>query len=269
MDEAGDPELFQGRRGKLLVETPGCSRYFLLGKLEVEDPEKLAAALTSLRLHILADPYFYGVQSFNPKRKKTALGFHAKDDLPEVRFQVFNLLRSFEHSLRFYCVVQDKLKLAGFETKKREAEPVYRYKSNGLYDELVRSLFGKLHRTANTYHLCVAKRGNSDRNFALKEAILHAEHDFEEKYGFSRGGGWNIEISNPIQTVCLQAVDYILWAVQRFYELRHDSRSSLPLPREERYLRAVREQIIEIHDIDYGPPGGTFYSPATPLSRQP
>ena len=266
VDEAGDPELFQGRRGKVIVDTLGCSRYFLLGKLEVEDPEKLAEALTTLRLRLIADPYFAGVESFKPERRRTALGFHAKNDLPEVRFLVFDLLRSFGKALRFHCVVRDKLKLADEEIKKREADPAYRYHSNDLYDALVRSLFGKFHRMADTYDLCVAKRGKSDRNAAIREALLHAERDFESKYGFQRGGDWKIEISNPVQTACLQAVDYLLWAVQRFYEMRIDPRTGEPLPREDRYLQVVAEQLIEIHDLDYGPKHGTFYKPTSPLT---
>lgn len=84
------------------------------------------------------------------------------------------------------------------------------------------SLFSKFHRLAERYEVCVAKRGAKDRNQAIRAAIEHAERDFEQTFGFSRGGGeaWDIVISNPKETVCLQAVDYFLWAVQRFYEVR-------------------------------------------------
>lgn len=40
-----------------------------------------------------------------------AVAFHAKDDLPKVRFRVFDLLRQCGDQLRFYAVVCDKLKL--------------------------------------------------------------------------------------------------------------------------------------------------------------
>jgi hypothetical protein len=40
----------------------------------------------------LADPYFKGVPSMQADAKKTALFFHAKDDLPEVRREVFRVL---------------------------------------------------------------------------------------------------------------------------------------------------------------------------------
>jgi len=112
VDEAGDPTLFH-RSGKPIVDTPGCSRFFIIGKLEVEEPVSLAKALTDLRQELLADPYFAGVESFRPEREKTALLFHAKDDLPEVRYRVFNLLRSAGKTLRFHAVICDKLALGG------------------------------------------------------------------------------------------------------------------------------------------------------------
>ena len=40
VDEAGDAVLF-GSRGKVLIGTGGCSRFFMLGLLDVHDPERL------------------------------------------------------------------------------------------------------------------------------------------------------------------------------------------------------------------------------------
>lgn len=87
VDEAGDPTIFNAR-GEIIIGGEGCSRYFMLGKLEVDDPPALAARLNQLRKELLAHPYFAGVESFRPERKKTALLFHAKDDLPEVRIRI-------------------------------------------------------------------------------------------------------------------------------------------------------------------------------------
>lgn len=91
VDEAGDPILFSSK-GEVLIGTNGCSRFFMLGKLDVVNPSALSANLTKLRQALLADPYFTGVPSFNPACRKTACQFHAKDDLPEVRHKVFSLL---------------------------------------------------------------------------------------------------------------------------------------------------------------------------------
>jgi len=258
--EAGDPTLFHAS-GKPIVGTPGCSRFFIIGKLEVDDPAALAKALTGLRQDLFTDPYFVGVESFRPERKKTALLFHAKDDLPEVRYRVLNLLRSAGKALRFHAVVCDKLALLNRETEQRQQNPAYRYQPDSIYDGLIRSLFSKFHRLADRYEVCVAKRGSKDRNHAIHSAIEHAERDFEQKFGISRGGKevWQIIISNPRETVCLQAADYFLWALQRFYEVRRHVETNEEI-REDRFLNMLWPQIGEIHDLDFGAARGTFFT---------
>ena len=152
VDEAGVPELFD-RKGRPIVGTEGCSQFFMLGMLEVDDPKPLAAALASLRREMLADPYYQTVPSFHPDRKKTALLFHAKDDLPEVRVKVFDLLRSFGGAFHFRAVVCDKHVILAREQARRAATPVYRYSPDALYDELARALFGRFTRMAGKYDL--------------------------------------------------------------------------------------------------------------------
>ena|GEM_PF-2698156 len=138
-----------------------------------------------------------------------------------------------------------------------------------IYDGLIRSLFSKFHRLADRYEVCVAKRGAKDRNQAIRAAIEHAERDFEQKFGFSRGGGdaWDIVISNPKETVCLQAVDYFLWAAQRFYEARRHPTTGEEI-REDRYLKLLWPQIGEIHDLDFGPAYGTYFTAQRPLTLE-
>ncbi|MCC5840512.1 MAG: hypothetical protein JJT96_10335 [Opitutales bacterium] len=208
VDEAGDPTLFGRKRGSgVIVGNDGCSNFFILGKLEVDNPEVLATKLTALRLGLLADSYFAGVESFKPERPKTAHGFHANNDLPEVRYLVFKLLRELGGTLRFHAVVADKIVLAKRETERRLHDPKARYDENTVYDGLIRDLYGKFHRIADSYHVWVARRGKSDRNKALKEALEHAERDFERKFGFGRDATWHIQVSDPNTTVCLQATD--------------------------------------------------------------
>ena len=79
--------------------------------LDVADPVALGADLNALRQTLLADPYFSGVPSIQPERRKTAVAFHAKDDLPEVRREVFRVL--LRHEIQFVAVVRDKKKRAG------------------------------------------------------------------------------------------------------------------------------------------------------------
>ncbi|MHB9026044.1 MAG: hypothetical protein ACYC7E_18040 [Armatimonadota bacterium] len=228
----------------------------------------MSQRLSELRVRLSAHPYFSGVPSFDPVRGKTAVAFHAKDDLPEVRFQVFDLLVSEGNRLRFHAVVCDKLEVLK-EVYARNAEATsYRYHPNELYDRLMRSLFGRLHRFADRYRVYVARRGASDRNEALRKAIIeHAGQYFERTYGFSRGGCdiWNVEVTVPERHAPLQAVDYYMWALQRFYEPRRHPQTGEET-REERFLQMLWPQIGEIHDQHFGPSYGTFFSATQPLS---
>jgi hypothetical protein len=268
VDEAGDPALFANRR-RAIVGMEGCSRFFIMGKLEVDDPADLGARLTALRERLISHAYFHGVPSFDPTRKKTAVMFHAKDDLPEVRFHVFDLLASEGNRLRFHAVVCDKESVLQKVRRRNETDPNYWYHHNELYDGLMRSLFGKPHRPADIYQVCVARRGQSDRNKALRIAIDHAEEDFKKNFGFGRGerDAWDIQVSTPKNDVCLQAVDYFLWAVQRFYEPRMDAKTGALL-REERFLKLLWPQISEIHDLHFGTDHGSLFNRQRPLTLE-
>ena len=249
VDEAGDPTLFGRKRGSgVIIGNDGVSKFFIMGKLEVAYPDKLSNRLDALRKELMADPYFSGVPSFQPENKKTAREFHAKNDLPEVRHQVFQLLREFGNELRFHAVVLDKTVLAKKEIARRDHDPKVRYDDNTIYDGLISELYGKFHRMADEYHICIARRGKGDRTAALKHAVERAESSFEQKFGFSRGADWHITVSDPVQTACLQAVDYFLWSLQRLYERK-----------EERFLNMMWPQIGEIHDLDHGAQSGTFF----------
>ena len=71
----------------------------------------------------------------------------------------------------------------------------------------------------------------------------------------------------------LQAADYFLWALQRFYETKWNAATKQPqldsktglVIREDRFLNAVWPQVGEIHDLHFGPPHATFFTVKKPL----
>lgn len=254
VDEAGDPTLFN-RKGRVIVGDQGCSRYFILGKLEIEDPASLDAELRRLRAELMADPYFKGVPSMQPEQGKTALAFHAKDDVAEVRREVYRLLCSAR--LRFYAVVRDKLHLVSYVQQQNARDPSYRYRQNEQYDLLVRELFGKLHHMADRVHICFARRGTKPRNDAFRRALEQAGEAFARGFGFQHPAEQEVISSTPQHCPGLQAVDYYLWALQRFYERRED-----------RFLNLIWPQVGEIQDLDRLEQGrrGVFYTKQKPLS---
>lgn len=253
VDEAGDPTLFDAK-GRILVGQDGCSKTFIVGKLDVEDPSALHVALEQLRADLLADPYFKGVPSMQAERGKTARVFHAKDDVPEVRREVFKLLARFD--LRFYGVVRQKSALLDYVRQRNEREAGYRYRGDEIYDTLVEELFRRYHPLADRLEICFATRGNKARTHAFRTAIAKAEARFESQYGVRRSAEVAIIASTPPQKAGLQAVDYFLWALQRHYE-RDESR----------YLELVWPQVVEIEDLDRieGGRKGLVYNKKRPL----
>ena len=77
-----------------------------------------------------------------PEARKTALMFHAKDDLPEVRREVFALLQ--KHEFHFLAVVRNKKKVLEYVRRRNILDLAYRYTPNDLYDYMVRVLFKNL-----------------------------------------------------------------------------------------------------------------------------
>ncbi|MFH1634454.1 MAG: hypothetical protein ABIG63_10680 [Chloroflexota bacterium] len=94
VDEAGDGTLFS-RRGRVIIGKPGCSRFFILGLLDIPNPERLSQDLENLRAKLLADPYFDGVPSMQLEVKKTAHLFMLRTTFPKFAGR---FLRSYEAS---------------------------------------------------------------------------------------------------------------------------------------------------------------------------
>ena len=254
VDEAGDGTLFD-RKGRVIIGNEGCSSFFILGLLDVLDPVLLERDMKALREKLLGDPYFEGVPSMKPEAKKISLAFHAKDDLPEVRRDVFSLLM--QHELRFFAVVRDKGKLLEYVRQKNEVGAGYRYHPNELYDYLVRHLFSdRLHKD-DAYGICFAKRGKSDRTKALYAALHAARGRFREKWGIAGMAPIKVVAGIPSGMAGLQAADYFLWSLQRFYERKED-----------RYIRLLWPAFCLVRDLDdtRNRRYGEYYTQERPLS---
>ncbi len=254
VDEAGDANLFN-RKGRLLYGEKGCSRYFILGVLDIPDPDHISQELNAIRTQLLADPYFRKIPSMQPEARKTALTFHAKDDIPEVRREAFAYLS--KQDLRFFAVVRDKSTVADYAVQRRERDGKYRYQPNELYDYMVRALFKGLLHKDDAYTVHFSKRGAQDRTIALRTALEIAQERFAHRWGIQSKSTLNVVAQTPALSGGLQAVDYFLWALQRFYERRED-----------RYLDFLWPQFRLVQDLDdkREHPYGRYYTQKGPLT---
>lgn len=253
VDESGDPTLFDSK-GRSLVGTPGCSRFFILGLLEVANPIGLTKRLDVLRARLLSDPYFRKVPSMEKEAKKTAIMFHAKDDLPEVRREVFSLLLA--EDVRFFAVIRSKKAAIEYVRSRNRWSNAYRYHPNELYDYLVRSLFRDRLHQSDRYIITFARRGRRDRTQALREAIEEARKRFAEKWG-RKVTATDIKVQSdyPYAHGGLQAVDYFLWTLQRLYERKED-----------RFIKLLWDRCRLVRDLDDTRKAryGTYYDKKTP-----
>ena len=254
VDEAGDAIIF-GRKGRVLIGEQGCSRYFILGVLDVPNPLLLQQELDGLRQSLLADPYFKKVPSMQAQERKTALMFHAKDDVPEVRREIFGLLK--RHEFRFLAVVRDKQKVLEYVRRRNALDVAYRYQQNELYDYMVRVLFKNLLHQDERYEVYFSRRGKDDRTAALSLALRSARERFAAQRGIHSDAPINVFPLAPAESSGLQAVDYFLWALQRFYEQRED-----------RYLDFIWPSVRLVHDLDDTRQNayGVYYTQKKPLT---
>jgi hypothetical protein len=256
VDEAGDGSLFD-RRGRVIIGQPGCSRYFVLGLVDIAEPDALARELSALRGQLRADPYFKGVPSMQMERRRTALAFHAKDDPPEVRREVFGVLTRHVDGLRFLAVVRDKTRVLESVRQRNASDQAYRYHPNELYDSMVRRLFkNQLHKSRG-YRIFFARRGKRDRTEALRSALETARQRFAQQHGITSETVIEVVTAGPPRCPGLQVADYLLWALQRLYERG-----------EERYVDLLRPAFRLVHDIDDTRPAryGVYYTKRKPLT---
>lgn len=240
VDESGDPTFYDAN-SNLIVGQSGCSPILLLGFVETQKPKTLRESVLALQRDIVTDPYFQGV----PSLSKTAVAFHAKDDLPEIRYRVFKLLATLD--FRAQVIVARKI------------ERVFRNTFHGneheFYDHLVSQLFKNvLHRfQENTIYF--SKRGSRERQAPLQQAIQSGIARFEQEWNQTITTTFAIQPQIPSGEPCLSVVDYVNWAVYRAF-----TRGEM------RYYKVIEEKVsllVDLYDVAKYP--NNWYSRRNPF----
>ena len=251
VDEAGDGVLF-GRMGRNLLAEENSSKFFMLGMVRCVCDAEAAAALTELRQSLLANPLYSSIHTLRPEAKKTARSFHAKDDHPEIRAKVFELILSLD--FQFFAVIKDMRSVLKYVKGRNHNDFSYRYHPNELYDLTVKLLFNQRLHSEDHYRITFARRGQSDRTTALMENLQVTRVRFLEEHAMDHDPTLEIIPAYPWEQECLQITDYCLWALQRCYEKGED-----------RFLKAIWPKVSLIRDVD-DPAAGKGYG--TYLSKK-
>ena len=236
VDEAGDGVLF-GPRGRSRLEDSDARRFFILGMVQVDDPLPIEQAFNSLRSMLLSNPLYASIPSLQPEAGKTAKYFHAKDDHPEIRAKVFDLLLTMD--FKFYAVIKDMHAVLEYVKRRNQMHAEYRYKPDELYDLTVRMLFKQRLHVHSNIDVTFARRGKSDRTDALRKQLEAIQAQFTSNSTTSTPATLTIKPANSCDVVGLQIADYALWALQRCYESY-----------EARFLHALWPKVSLIHDVD-------------------
>ncbi|MFZ0547528.1 MAG: DUF3800 domain-containing protein [Candidatus Promineifilaceae bacterium] len=230
VDESGDPT-FYDRQGNLIVGQEGCSPILLLGFIETADPSSIRTALLHLQKEIVNDPYFAGV----PSLTKTEIAFHAKDDLPEIRYRVYKLLATLDFRAQFIVA------------RKQERTFIKRFggNENRFYDELISRLFENVLHRVEINHIYFAKRGSRERQKPLFAAIKSGISRFESKWGRKVKSTITLQAQIPSGEPCLSVADYMNWAVYRAFTRQ-----------EMRYFNVVADKaslLVDLYDTQNYP----------------
>lgn len=257
IDEAGDLTLFD-KKGHSLLGQPGVSACFMVGAAWLDSPSDVVSlneGLEILRAELMADPFLQRVPSMDPGRRKTALAFHAKDDCAEVRHRVFNAILNLD--VKVVVAIRRKASLID------DARNMFRYgaklSENDVYDDLVKRILKQRLHLAGQNTIIFSRRGTRSRRDALARAIRRAKENFAAQYGEREFPPTTVLSLQPSENPGLQVVDYLLWALQRFYERR-----------EERYLVPLLHKYRLVMDLDdtrkvaYG----EWFSDSNPLALE-
>jgi hypothetical protein len=162
VDEAGDLTIFD-KRGWSMLGREGVSRFFMVAVAEIHNPAAVGRQLDRLRHALLRDPYFAGASSMQPERRKTALTFHAKDDLPEVRWRVYERLRRLDVKVAVALRRKTVLENQARETFKKTGTKLC---LDDVYDALVTHLFTGRLQEVGKHRITFAVRKTANRDAA-------------------------------------------------------------------------------------------------------
>jgi hypothetical protein len=203
----------------------------MMGFIETTTPRTLRRALMKLQKEVIQDPYFQGV----PSLAKTALAFHAKDDIPEIRHLVYKLLATLDFRAQFVVA--------------RKSEKIFKDDHQGkpyiFYDSLIVQLFQNALHPHEQNSVIFAKRGSHDRRIPLQNAIQQAINRSEISSVNKAIIPTTVQIQRPHGELCLSIVDYGNWAVYRAF-----TRGEM------RYYNVIADKVtllVDLYDFDnYG-----------------
>lgn len=250
LDEAGDTA-FYGKGNEVIVGQEGVSKCFILGMLSIKEPlDAVRERVTALQQAVATDPYYRDIPSIQKKVGKYGYYLHAKDDVPEVRKQAFELIASIKCS--FQAVVARKI--PDYYERKHQRQDAY------LYADLLSHLLKDKVQKYSRLVLNISQRGSTTSHVNLTRGLVLARQRYEKKHWEApEHNEFVFNVQSPTTEPLLNLSDYFCWAVQRVFERG-----------EVRYYDYVKDKVSTIHDLyDVANYEGyrNYYNPRRPLTQ--
>ncbi len=228
IDEAGDTTFFMKGKKTALGE-PGVSLAFIVGMVKISSPlHEVRNRIIALQESITSNP-FYDVPSVRKKANKGGYYLHATDDIPEIRKDFFDLIKTIDCSLE---AVVGRKSIERFVTRHKEKQE---YFYADLLSHLLKNKFQKHEKLV----LHVSERGQSTKHTNLNLALEKAKQRFtEKKPDVEMKTKIVFDVQPPTREPLLNLADYMCWAVQRVFEKG-----------EVRYYNLIKEKISLVVDL--------------------
>jgi len=208
LDEAGDATFYEKGGSRLpIIGQNGVSQIFMLGMLQFDgDLATIRQAITAKQSAVVQSPYYRKVPSVAKRVGKGGFYFHAKDDLPELRKEFFDLIQTLP------CTFQA---VAGLKSPEIFEKKHHGKKSEFYADLLSHLISGGLPKQPKVV-LNIAELDNSTNvhnlNFALEKAQQRLDRDGQTV------GSVQFNVRKFKDEPLLSVTDYFCWAVQRVFE---------------------------------------------------
>lgn len=230
LDEAGDTT-FYGKRRKPIIGSHGVSNVFMLGMVTFNEPlQPIRSKIIHLQHEIETSAYYENVPSVLKRvQKKGKYFFHAKDDLPEIKKEFFDFIKTVNCNIQ---VAVGRKQIDIFEKEHNSKEAAF---YSDLLSHLIKDKFLRHPRMV----LNIAERANSTAIKNLENGLQKAKDQFTAKHPEKENKtkvSFNVQkfTSDPL----LGIADYLCWTVQRVFERG-----------ETRFYNYVNDQVDMIIDV--------------------
>lgn len=233
VDESGDPT-FYNKKGRLIIGGSGASSILILGFISTKNPNALKTKLLELKQALIEEKEFY---SEYPSFEKTLKHFHAKDDIPEIRKQVYDLLGSDEMDFKAEFIVARKIE-GIFEHRHHKSE-------NEFYFDIVSHLFSRKINANKQIKIYFSKKDTKTKQKHFEQALERSKEKYQKISKKEFISEVEFFVQTPGHESCLQIIDYLNWAVYRAY-----TRGEM------RWFNKVRDKVsllVDIYDEDKYP----------------